>query len=81
MKDVLKWKEKGGETLNPPPLSILPKVKIHTEPNYVKVSEILIKNFTCLTISSEKLKTIKGHHCGIQVKGPHLTLMDPPFYS
>ena len=28
-----------------------------------------------------KTKAIKSYHCGSQVKGPHLTLGDPPFYS
>ena len=28
-------------------------------------------------IFSENIKIIKGYHCGIQVEGPHLTLVDP----
>ena len=26
-------------------------------------------------------KNIKRYYCGSQVKGPHLTIGDPPFYS
>ena len=44
-------------------------------------SAVLINNFTCQIITIEKHKNIKGYHCGIQVRGPHLTLGDPPFYS
>ena len=29
----------------------------------------------------EIVKILKRYHCGSQVKGPHLTLGDPPFYS
>ena len=46
----------------------------HTELNWAKKSKNIITNFTCQNLFSEKIKIIKRYHCGIQVKGPHLTL-------
>ena len=74
----------GGVHKNPGPITrekdqlqiITQNVRGMIEVKKKKLIIILLVNFC-----KRKIKTIQRYHCGSQVKGPHLTLGDPPFYS